>query len=238
MRFLFKILLSVLLVSSIGAQTFTDDFFKIQNTDVRKREFIKRMIPLIKKANDVIIAERVIVDEFFTQYKKVRNLDKIDKEIVDSMLSLAKKYDIKSTLSEKTFKARVAPVPTSLALVQSAIETGWGTSRFFKEANNAFGQWTYSKTNGIVPSQRDEDKNHKIRAFDSVQESVHAYMLNLNRNDAYSGFRDLRVILGSEFNGITASSKMLNYSQRREKYVELLREMLIDNKLLKYDYPS
>ncbi|MDR3346632.1 MAG: hypothetical protein LBS73_05610, partial [Campylobacteraceae bacterium] len=66
MRFLFKILLSVLLVSSIGAQTFTDDFFKIQNTDVRKREFIKRMIPLIKKANDVIIAERVIVDEFFT----------------------------------------------------------------------------------------------------------------------------------------------------------------------------
>jgi Bax protein len=63
-------------------------------------------------------------------------------------------------------------------------------------------------------------------------------MLNLNRNDAYSGFRDLRVILGSEFNGITASSKMLNYSQRREKYVELLREMLIDNKLLKYDYPS
>jgi Bax protein len=236
MKFLFNILLVVTLASAVNANTFTADFFKIQNSDVRKREFAKRMMPLIKTANEAIVEERAIVDDFFTQFKKVRNLEKMDQDIVEKMRKLAEKYEIKSILSEKTFKTRVLPVPPSLALTQSAIETGWGTSRFFKEANNAFGQWTYSKTNGIVPSQRDDDKSHKIRAFDTVQASVNAYMLNLNRNDAYSGFRDLRVILGNDFNGITATSKMLNYSQRREKYVELLREIMIDNKLLKYDY--
>jgi Bax protein len=236
MRFLFNILIAAFLISALNANTFTDDFFKIKNSDVRKREFTKRMTPLIKISNEAIKVERAMVDEFFTEYKKVRNLDKMDNETVANMRSLADKYEIKSVLSEKTFKARVAPVPPSLALTQSAIETGWGTSRFFKEANNAFGQWTYSQTNGIVPSQRDDDKSHKIRAFDSVQASVNAYMLNLNKNDAYSSFRDLRVILGNDFNGITATSKMLNYSQRREKYVELLREIMIDNKFLKYDY--
>ena len=35
-------------------------------------------------------------------------------------------------------------VPVSLALAQSAKETGWGTSRFAQEGNALFGQWTWS----------------------------------------------------------------------------------------------
>jgi Bax protein len=236
MKFLFNAIAIAFFICASHVEAFNENFFKIQNTELRKREFVKNMLPLIQKANEAILAEREMVDSFFTQFKKVRKLEKMDQKNIEKMLELADKYEIKSVVNEKLFKRRVAPVPPSLAITQSAIETGWGSSRFFKEANNAFGQWTYSKTNGLVPNRRDDGKTHKIRVFNSVQDSVHAYMLNLNRNEAYNGFRDLRVILGNEFNGVIAASKMLNYSQRREKYIDLLREVMINNRLLRYDY--
>ncbi|MDR2341942.1 MAG: glucosaminidase domain-containing protein [Campylobacteraceae bacterium] len=235
MKFLVNLLLCVIFLSNIEADTFGEDFFKITNSASKKQEFIKRMIPLVKQTNDNVLAERKIVEEFFIAFKKNKSLEDIDNNTVEQMKNLAKKYYIKSITNEKLFKSKVAPVPLSLAIAQAAIETGWGNSRFFKEAKNAFGEWTYSKTSGLVPSNREEGKTHRIKVFKTVQASVDSYVLNLNRHNAYSDFRDLRVILGEEFNGILATSKMLNYSQTREKYVELLRNIMLSNKLTKYD---
>ncbi|MDR1460609.1 MAG: glucosaminidase domain-containing protein [Campylobacteraceae bacterium] len=236
MKFLINLLLCAIFFSSIQADTFTEDFFKITNSASKKQEFIKRMIPLVRQANENVLVERKIVDDFFVEFKKNRNLEDIDADTIEQMKNLAKKYHIKSITNEKTFKAKVAPVPLSLAITQAAIETGWGESRFFKEAKNAFGEWTYSKTNGLIPSGREKGKTHKIKVFKSVQDSVNSYVLNLNRHEAYADFRDLRVVLGEEFNGIVATSKMLNYSQTRGEYVKLLRNVMINNKLTEYDF--
>jgi Bax protein len=220
----------------LNAETFTDDFFTIKNSAMQKKEFVERMLPLIKKANDGIIEERKIVEAFFETYRAEGNLNAIDNNTLEIIQNLAKKYNINSVDDVKAFKSKIAPVPISLALTQAAVETGWGKSRFFKEARNAFGQWTYSVTNGLVPTNREEGKTHKIRVFNSVQESVNSYMLNLNKHDAYSDFRTLRFLLGDEFDGLLASSKMLNYSQMREGYVKLLRQVMVSDKLIKYDY--
>ncbi|MDR0762816.1 MAG: glucosaminidase domain-containing protein [Campylobacteraceae bacterium] len=236
MRLVVKLLLCIICFGVLSAETFTDDFFIIKNSAAQKKEFVKRMLPLIKKANENIINERKIVEAFFETYQNGGNLTLIDNKTAEIMQNLAKKYNIDSVENSKEFKSKVAPVPISLALTQAAIETGWGTSRFFKEAKNAFGQWTYSATNGLVPQSREEGKTHKIRVFNSVQDSVSSYMLNLNRHTAYNDFRSLRFLLGDEFNGLTASSKMLNYSQTREKYVKLLRQVMINDKLIRYDY--
>jgi Bax protein len=234
-KFLINLLLFAVFALSVNATTFNEDFFKITSSALKKQEFIKRMIPLIKQANEDVLAERKIVEDFFTEFKKGKKLEDIDETIVEQMRNLAAKYYVKSITNEKTFKSRVAPVPLSLAITQAAIETGWGSSRFFKEAKNAFGEWTYSKTGGLVPSSREEGKTHRVKAFKTVQDSVNSYVLNLNRHSAYSDFRNLRVILGEEFNGIVATSKMTNYSQTREKYVELLRNVMVSNKLTQYD---
>jgi Bax protein len=234
-KFLANLLLCAIFLSSIKADTFTEDFFKITSSVLKKQEFIKRMIPLVKRANENVLIERKIVDEFFAEFKKSKNLGNIDPNIVEQMRVMAKKYYIKSITNEKVFKAKVAPVPLSLAITQAAIETGWGKSRFFKEAKNAFGEWTYSKTSGLVPSDREDGKTHKIKVFKSVQDSVDSYVLNLNRHNAYSDFRNLRLVLGEEFSGIAATSKMSNYSQTREEYVKLLRNVMISNKLTEYD---
>jgi Bax protein len=237
MKFAIKLLpLCVFCFMTLGAETFTGDFFKIKNSASQKKEFIKRMLPLIQKANENISLERKIIDDFFEAFHQNNgDLDSIDNKTLEAIHTLAKKYNINSIQDAKAFKSKIAPIPISLALTQAAIETGWGKSRFFKEAKNAFGQWTYSITNGLVPANREEGKMHKIRVFNSVQESVNSYMLNLNRNNAYSDFRELRFLLGVEFDGLTASSKMLNYSQTREQYVKLLRDIMINNGLTKYD---
>jgi Bax protein len=234
-KFLVNLLLCVIFLLNVEANTFDEDFFKITNSVSKKQEFIKRMIPLVKQTNENVLAERKIVDEFFAEFRKSRSLEDIDNDVIEQMKKLAKKYYIKSITNEKLFKSKVAPVPLSLAIAQAAIETGWGNSRFFREAKNAFGEWTYSKTSGLIPSDREEGKTHRIKVFKTVQASVDSYVLNLNRHNAYADFRDLRVILGEEFNGILATSKMLNYSQTREKYVELLRNIMLSNKLTKYD---
>jgi Bax protein len=38
---------------------------------------------------------------------------------------------------------RMDVIPPSLALAQAAVESGWGTSRFAREGNALFGQWTF-----------------------------------------------------------------------------------------------
>ena len=48
-------------------------------------------------------------------------------------------------------------MPISLALSQAAIESGWGTSRYMREGNALFGQYTFDKNMGLKPLRRNEE---------------------------------------------------------------------------------
>ena len=96
-----------------------------------------------------------------------------------------KKGDLKELMT------RMDIIPTSIALAQSAKESGWGTSRFALEGNAIFGQWTWSGQ-GIAPLNRESDKNHKILKFPILRASVKAYQNNLNTHKSYKNFRDKR----------------------------------------------
>ena len=45
-----------------------------------------------------------------------------------------------------------------MALSQAAIESGWGTSRYLREGNAIYGQYTFEKNKGIVPAEGDSSK--------------------------------------------------------------------------------
>jgi Bax protein len=65
----------------------------------------------------------------------------------------------------------------------------WGTSRFAIHGNSLFGQWDFSGE-GIKPEQQRAGLgNYGITAFDSPQDSIEAYMLNLNTHRAYQRMR-------------------------------------------------
>jgi len=139
--------------------------------------------------------------------------------------------------SRKEFLQKINVVPASLAIAQGSIESAWGKSRFVRLANNVFGHWTWGEI-GIIPARREEGKTHKIRIFSTLQKSVDAYMLNLNRHVAYEDFRKQRNMAigeGRKFSGHDAAGTMLKYSELGEKYVKILQKVIKDNRLLYYD---
>ncbi|MCA1765037.1 MAG: glucosaminidase, partial [Desulfobulbaceae bacterium] len=97
--------------------------------------------------------------------------------------------------------------------------------------NNLFGVWTWGEK-GIVPESREEGKNHKVAAYDTVLESVRAYILNLNRLAAYS---ELRRIRKYTMNPLKLADGLFYYSQRRNSYVWEIKDLIKFNNLTKYD---
>ena len=77
---------------------------------------------------------------------------------------------------------------------EAALESGWGTSRFAKEANNLFGIRTWDKS---VPHLRPQGiekwPGWGVRIFPSKCDSVKEYVRLLNEHPAYEDFRVLRL---------------------------------------------
>ena len=128
-------------------------------------------------------------------------------------------------------------IPNSIALAQAAKESGWGTSRFARDGNALFGQWTYDDNSGLLPLGREEGEKHLIKSFPSLRESVKSYMRNINSHRAYSSFRKTR----SEFR---ENNMKMNYFKlvdglkpyaESPNYTDIIKKIIETNKLYLYD---
>ena len=60
------------------------------------------------------------------------------------LFELSEKYESNdSNLGNLLIKVDIVPI--SLALAQAAIESGWGTSRYSREGNAIYGQYTFDE---------------------------------------------------------------------------------------------
>ena len=85
-------------------------------------------------------------------------------------------------------------VPYEMIIGQAALESGWGTSRFAKEANNLFGIRTWEKSSPhLLPQGIEKWPGWGVRVFPSKCDSVKEYVRLLNENPAYEDFRVLRL---------------------------------------------
>ncbi|MDX2444646.1 MAG: glucosaminidase domain-containing protein [Bacteroidales bacterium] len=160
------------------------------------------------------------------------------------IFKLAKLYKVKTSedqvtdsIMEELWK-KVDIIPGSLALAQGAEESGWGTSRFAASGNAIYGQWSWGENAMTPEKQRKELGNYGIASFGSLQESVSAYMINLNTHNAYSSLRDKRAELrknGEKLNGSVLAEKLDKYSERGMEYVNGLKSMMEYNKLSPVD---
>lgn len=237
MKQLFKLTIGLIFIKTVSLATgLPASYYKIQNSKEQKREFINILKPLVDESNKKILEERAFVENFFNKAiaNAFRSINPID---LKRLLTISKRYRVKNIYDRDTYLKRVDNVPVALALVQGAIESGWGKSRFVREANNLFGHWTWGEI-GIIPLGREEGKTHKIRIFKTLQSSVDAYLLNLNRHAAYREFRKVRFeksLEGKEITGFEAADTMINYSELREKYIDMLHKMMKEHRLLYYD---
>ena len=206
----------------------------------KKRLFFRGIAPMVLRSNELIMADRSRLNNIRTSFSKNKDSDEDKKWI----LKLAQVYRVKlnedlitgSLLDELWIKVDIVPV--SLALAQAAEESGWGTSRFASTGNAVYGQWTWG-SNAITPEkQRKELGNYGIASFETLQQSVCAYMLNLNTHNAYASLRGTRAELrekGENISGYLLAGQLTKYSERGMEYVKGLRSLMEYNRLVPTD---
>ena len=217
------------LVKPVALTLLPNEIKMIENTKKRKEFFIQIVLPLILKENNNIKIDR---KRLFTIINKSNNTQR-EKKWLDKKY---KQYGVPSK-DLSILKIRMDEVPVSLALAQSAKETGWGTSRFAQEGNALFGQWTWSGE-GLKPKEADENEGHKVMKFNVLQASVRAYQRNLNTHSTYKAFRLARAKLrdaGEPLDSIILSEHLDEYAETGDKYVEILKKIINQNNLKDFD---
>lgn len=216
-------------VAAVTAAQFPANLSEVSVSE-RKEIFFRVLTPIVLAENARLRATRAQIKEFS---KRPNSLSQREQAQLDK---LAERYRV-SRDSETFFSDllhRVDEIPVDLALAQAANESGWGTSRFARQANNLFGEWTWKQEEGLIPKQRAEGKNHRIRVFDSLQRSVRSYFYTLNVGRAYDGFRDQRAAMREQdkpLDGYAMASTLSSYSERGQDYVEEIRAMISYNDL-------
>ncbi len=180
-----------------------------------------------------IVLPSVLIENF--KMKNLRNkLFKLKRKMESGSLSeeemeflkkLCKKYKA-YTVDDLLFK--IDTIPVGLALAQAALESGWGTSRFFSEANNVFGRWLFGKGLGL----RARDSDVRLKRFPSILDSVSDYFYNLNAGWAYESFRVARSYTKSSLH---LAEYLEKYSILGKEYVARLKRLIKENNLDAYD---
>ncbi len=233
-RVIAGLLLASIFLFADGMKSFPKTYYSIKEAQKQKEEFVRILYPLILREEEKVEAERRFVEDFFATLEKNEIVTPVQLKRLEA---LAKKYRIKSIYDKEEYLKRIDTIPVSLVLAQASIESNWGKSRFAREANNLFGEWTWGKK-GIVPKNRAPGKKHKIRIFDSLADSIASYMRNLNRHWAYESFREARYLArkrGKRFDGFVAAGYLIRYSELREKYTQMVKEAIAKNDWSLYD---
>ena len=103
-------------------------------------------------------------------------------------------------------------IPIVLVIAQAIQETGYGTSRFYKEANNLFGVISLEGEDYIV-SLEDEDK--KLRRYETKCDSVNHYMELLVTDTNYKEFQEILInqYITNKINVNKLISSLYNYAE-------------------------
>lgn len=192
----------------------------------KKDAFVNILLPAIKVVNAEIKNNREIV-------KNLSQKENLTDEEKNYLENLFKKYRVEYGDWEK-LNSRLIIYPTSLILTQGAIESGWGTSRFFREGNNLFGMWSSNPNEPRIKAKGTRDNGFvaHLKKYESVKDSVADFILNLSRNKAYSKLR--RLVNENQPPHIIATG-LVNYSEEREVYVKKVINTMNYNKFTEYD---
>jgi len=205
----------------------------------KKRVFLSILLPIALRGNELVLEERKLLKfafqtnniykiELFARKYKVKNFKKIN---FGSLTSLQLK-NIKKELLIK-----VNRIPVSMIIAQAIIESGWGASRFAKEGNALFGEWTWKNNDGIKPNGN-LDANFAVKSFKNISESLNSYILNLNRHPAYKEMRNYRSMMfkaGKDIKGYNTAVYLENYAEIGLAYVEKVNDMINSNKLYRFE---
>jgi Bax protein len=198
----------------------------------RKALFITALLPVILEVNQRVLAEREQLMFLHDKLKGGASLSMIERLWLDQ---LAERYGTTADKLDELVR-RVDIVPPSMAIAQSGIESGWGTSFAARTGNALFGQIQVTGRHAVsVPWQPGAGMP---QPFTNVGEAAEAYVINLNTHAAYSAFRTERAAMrtkGETPDGYRLIGQLLRYSELGQQYVGFVRQVMRDDKLTDFD---
>ena len=204
-----------------------------------KKDFVKTLLPLISYQNQNILLERSKLEELRASLIDHNTLSNTDLKFLNK---ISQKYRIKTADKHKydlvnELLNRVDIIPNSIVLAQAANESGWGSSRFAREFNALFGEYTYNHSDGAVPLLREEGEKHLVKTFTSVDKSVQSYFNNLNSHYAYEDFREVREMMREKnnFSNIKLLVEELDSYAADINYITTINAIIDANKLDQFD---
>ncbi len=151
---------------------------------------------------------------------------------VDDERITALKVEYKAETDQELLAA-LKPHPRSIVLAQAAMESAWGTSRFFIKANNIFGVWSFDKDEPrIAAGEQRGEKTIWLKKYDSIYASVKDNYRVLGRSHAFQDFRWLRLETDNPYELV---KKLDRYSEKGAEYTDQLISMISFNKFAEYD---
>ena len=182
----------------------------------KKERFFYLLVPAVQKVHK----------ELMTQYLNIAN-DIKNGTNKQKIKKLKISYKVKT---DKELLLALKPHPQSIVLAQAAMESSWGTSRFFVEANNIFGVRSIDINEPRI--QAGKAKKIWLKKFSSIKESVRDYYKFIAIGSAFKEFRKIRM----RTNDVHEIVKKLDkYSEIGYKYAKELSQIIKYNKLEKYD---
>jgi Bax protein len=192
---------------------------KVLTVTEKKSRFKKLLVPPTIK----------VYNELFDRYNRISK-DINNSTNLEEIAKLKKEYKVKT---DKELLIALKPHPISIVLAQAAIESGWGTSRFFKEANNAFGVWSFNKNEPrIAAGNTRSGKTIWLKKYNSIEDSVRDNYKNLGRSPFFKDFRKLRFISDNPHELV---KKLTRYSEKGDEYGRILSSVIKHNNLEKFD---
>jgi len=188
-----------------------------------KQTFINIMVPAILVAKYEINFQR----EQVLRIQAKNGVDELDSTFLAPLYSTYRTNNISELLD------RMKTHPTSIVLGQAAIESGWGRSRFFKEANNIFGVWSMNSYEDRIPAKFQRNgKQVFLRRYPNISASIKDYFLTIGKVNAYKAFRAARN-QSNDYHVLI--EKLDHYSERGMDYVADLERMIRLNGFEQYD---
>ncbi|MFA5700094.1 MAG: glucosaminidase domain-containing protein [Desulfuromonas sp.] len=185
----------------------------------KKEYFLATLVPVVERVHADLMQRYVKVQAWVEQGGKREAIAKL-------------KHEYKARTDPELLQA-LKPHPPSVALAQAAMESAWGTSRFFVEANNIFGVWSFNANEArIAAAQQRGDKTIWVRKYDSLEDSVRDYYRLLGRSAAFAEFRELRMRSADPYKLV---EKLHRYSEKSHAYGKELSAVIRYNEFTRFD---
>ncbi|MDO4589707.1 MAG: glucosaminidase domain-containing protein [Fusobacterium sp.] len=196
------------------------------SSNERKQAFVDMLLPAINEVHEQIKENKSIVEKLAVKTE----LTPEEKEFCEALFS---KYKVEYG-NWKELQGKMVIYPASLILTQGALESAWGTSRFFREGKNIFGMWSTNPNEPRIAAKgvRENGFIPHLRKYDSIEESVEDIVMTISVSDAY---KTVRKLLHEEKSPREVAYGLIKYSEEGPKYVEKVQKTLEYNDFEKYD---